>query len=92
MKKALLSLIAFIFLLNLPFSVYAAVPKQVDKLSKGAIEIVKSPLELYDHTKKDMDQSDHKLIGFFKGLVSSPFYLVKKAGHGALDVATFPIE
>ncbi len=70
----------------------ADLPKPVDKFAKGTTEIVKSPIELYDHTKKSIDSSDHKVFGLFKGLMMAPFHMVKKTGHGVLEVATFPIE
>lgn len=93
MKKALLLAIAFAFVMSMVMPVMAAdLPKPIDKLAKGALEIVKSPLALYDHTKSEMDHADYKLIGLFKGLLTSPFHMVKKAGAGAVDVASFPIE
>jgi hypothetical protein len=92
MKKTLLTLVAAIFLFNLPFTAYASVPKPVDKFTKGMVEVIKSPLVIIDHTKKSMDSSEHKPVGLFKGLLESPFHFVKSAGHGALDMVTCPIE
>ena len=93
MKKALILLITLTFITSMVGVLQAAdLPKPVDKLAKGTAEVIKSPIELYDHTKKSVDSSDHKVIGLFKGLVMSPFHMAKKAGHGALDVATFVIE
>ena len=93
MKKTLLSLIAMFFLVSMVSTVRASdLPKPVDKLAKGAVEIVKSPMAAYDHTKATMDGSKYKLLGLFKGLIMAPFHVVEKAGHGALSVATFPIE
>ena len=80
------------FLLNLSYTVYASVPKPFDKFSKGAIEVIKSPLVIIDHTKMSVDKSDHKAVGLFKGLLESPFHVVKQAGGGVIDMATFPIE
>jgi len=93
MKKVLLIAIAFAFVLTMVMPIYAAdLPKPIDKLTKGTVEIVKSPLAIYDHTKKAMDDSDFKPLGLFKGLVESPFYVVKRAGNGILDVITFPVD
>ena len=93
MKKSLFLVMAFVFVSSLAASSYAAdLPKPVDKFAKGMVEIVKSPAVLYDHTKLEMDKSSYKPLGFFKGIVESPFHLVKKAGGGAIDVVTCPIE
>jgi len=66
--------------------------KSVDKFVDGTMEVIKSPIVIYDHTKSEMDNADHKAYGFMKGLFEAPFHMVKKAGSGLLDVATFPIE
>jgi hypothetical protein len=93
MKKVLCLAVVFTFVMSTAAPLYAAdLPKPVDKLAKGTMDIVKSPLALYDHTKSEIDGADHKLLGFFKGAVTSPFHMVKKAGGGVMDVATFPIE
>ena len=93
MKKALMLLIALTFIMSMVGVLQAAdLPKPIDKLAKGTTTVIKSPTELYDHTKKSVDSADHKVIGLFKGLIMSPFHMVKKAGSGALDVATFPID
>jgi len=93
MKKALLFLGAFAFIASLASVAFATdLPKPVEKFSKGAVDVIKSPLIIYDHTKLRFDGSDAKPIGLVKGLVESPFYMLKKAGGGAIDMATFPIE
>jgi hypothetical protein len=93
MKKLLCLAVVFAFVMSAAAPLYAAdLPKPVDKLAKGTMDIVKSPLALYDHTKSEIDGADHKLLGFLKGAVTSPFHMVKKAGGGVMDVATFPIE
>ena len=93
MKRLLILTLAFAFIMGLAVSVQAYdLAKPIDKLSKGTVEVVKSPLVLYDHTKSEMDSHDNKIVGLFKGLLESPFHVVKKAGSGALDIATFPVE
>ena len=72
--------------------VYAGLDTKIDKLSKGLVDTVKSPLELYDHTKKSIDDADYKAVGLIKGLIEAPFHVIDKAGHGLLDVVTFPVE
>ena len=93
MKKALLMLMAFAFVVTTAALVYAGdLPKPVEKFTKGAVEVVKSPLAIYDHTKYEYDGSDMKFLGLLKGLIESPFHVAKKAGTGAIDMATFPVE
>ena len=93
MKRTLILTLAFAFIMGLAASVQAYdLAKPIDKFSKGAVEVVKSPIVLYDHTKSEMDSYDNKIVGLLKGLFESPFHMVKKAGNGALDIATFPVE
>jgi len=56
------------------------------------MEVIKSPLVLHDHAKSEMDNADHKAFGLMKGLLEAPFHMVRQAGDGLLDIATFPIE
>ncbi|HLF17297.1 MAG TPA: hypothetical protein VI749_00175 [Candidatus Omnitrophota bacterium] len=93
MRKALLMVVAFAFVVSTAALVYAGdLPKPVEKFTKGAVDVAKSPLAIYDHTKAGYDGSDIKVLGLFKGLIESPFHVVKKAGSGAIDMATFPVE
>ena len=93
MKKVSLLALAFVFMMSMACTVYAAdMHKAVDKLANGTMEMMKSPLVLHDHTKSEMDAADHKVLGLMKGLLEAPFHMVRKAGDGLLDVATFPIE
>lgn len=93
MKKIFFVALAFVFVMSMACTVFAAdLHKSVDKLVDGTMEMMKSPLVLHDHMKKEMDDAEHKPMGFLKGLLEAPFHMVKKAGNGLLDVATFPIE
>ena len=93
MRKVLFVAIAFAFILSVAGSVYAAdfIVKPVEKLANGTVEVIKSPLALYDVTKDEMDGHDYKSMGLLKGLIVSPFHVVKRAGEGVIDIATFPI-
>ena len=91
MKKTLILIVTFGFVASFVAPVYAAVPKSIDKLKHGVVDIVKSPLELIDQTKKEVNGADYKAVGLLKGLIKSPFHIAMKAGKGAVDVATFPI-
>ena len=91
--KKIVFVTAFTFVFSMAVSAYAYdVQKPIHKLANGTVEIIKSPVVLIDHTKAEMQGASYKPFGFLKGLVTAPFYMVKKAGSGVLDVATFPIE
>lgn len=91
--KKIVFVAAFTFVFSMAVSAYATdMPKPIHKLSSGLVEILKSPIVLVDHTKMEVDGAKYKPFGLLKGLVTSPFYMVKKAGFGVIDVATFPIE
>ena len=92
MKRVLLVAVVFSFVVGVAASAFAELPKQVDKFAKGTMDVIKSPLVIYDHTKSSIDTADYKAVGLFKGLLESPFHVVKKAGKGALDMATFLID
>ena len=91
MKKVFILIVAFGFMVCFTASAFATVPKSVDKLKNGVVDIVKSPLEGIDTAKKEVDGAHYKAVGLMKGLIKAPFHIAKKAGKGALDVATFPI-
>ena len=93
MRKTLLLSLVFVFFVSMACPIFAADFKSAtDKIANGAMEIIKSPLVLHDHTKSEMDSAEHKALGFLKGLMEAPFHMVKKAGGGLLDIATFPID
>ena len=92
MKKAFCLIIVSAFILSTIPAYAAELPKPVDKIVKGAVEVIKSPLALFEEPKAEMDSHDNKLVGLFKGILLSPFHMVKRAGHGILDIVTFPID
>lgn len=93
MKKAIIIAAVFAFVASFAAPVLAAdLPKPIHKFTHGIMTIVKSPIALYDHTKAGWDSHDLKPLGFTKGLIESPFYVIKEAGTGVVDVATFPVE
>ena len=92
MKKSFIIAVVFAFVMSISAVAFAAIPKPLDKMAKGVLEVIKSPIELYDHTKKEVNGQDIKAFGLIKGLVTAPFYMVEKAGKGVVDVATFPIK
>jgi hypothetical protein len=93
MKRTLSLLIAFAFVLSMAAPIYAYdLSKATDKFVNGVGEVITSPIELYDSTKAEMDSSDHAVVGLFTGLLKAPFHMIAKAGGGAIDIATFPVE
>lgn len=93
MKKAFIIFAAFAFVLMMAAPVLSAdLPRGVDKIVNGTIDVVKSPLVIYDHTKAEFDGADNKAYGLVKGLIISPFHLIEKAGGGLLEIVTFPID
>ncbi len=92
MRKLLILMVAFTFVAAVVAPAFADFHGSMNKLTNGTVEIVKSPLAFYDHTKSEMDGANYKIVGLFKGLLISPFHVVAQAGKGVLDVATFPIE
>ena len=64
----------------------------VEKLTSGVMKIVKSPLHIFSHTKTEMDSHLSTPVGFTKGLVESPFYMLKDIGGGLIDILTFPMD
>lgn len=92
MKKTVTVFIVLAFMAAIAAPAFASVPKSMEKLINGAKEVTFSPVEIYDHTKISMDKEDYLAVGFVKGLLTSPFHVLKRAGNGLVDIATFPIE
>ena len=93
MKKLTVGFFSFAFVLSMATLSHAGdLPKPVHKLAAGVVDVVTSPIEIYDHAKGAVEHSDRKVLGLFKGLIESPLYMVKKAGHGVVDAVTFLIE
>ncbi len=91
MKKAMSLIVA----LALTFVVVApamAMTGPLEKLTSGVVKIVKSPLIIFSHTKSEMDGHLSTPVGFTKGLVESPFYMLKDIGGGLVDILTFPLD
>ncbi len=89
MKKMIALTMVFVAVLVLSASVSA---DPVGKLKSGLTDIIKSPMEVVDHTKAEFKASTFKPFGLVGGLVKGTFYMGKKALGGAMDVVTFPIK
>ena len=93
MRKAiaLIVFMSFIFCFAMP-AFAGELPKPVDKIVQGTMDVLKSPMALYDSPKAEWDSHDNKVVGLFKGILLAPFHLVDRAGHGILKIVTFPID
>ena len=85
--------IVVIFTLTLSYSgLLYAMPKPIDKLKGGVMDVVTSPKELKDHTLMEVKGSKMLPLAFIGGMLKGTAYMGKKAVGGALDIATFPID
>ena len=66
--------------------------KQANKLFYGIVDIVTSPKEFFHYTHIQLSENKNFLFGLTKGLIVSPFYVIKKAGLGLVNALTFPVE
>lgn len=88
MKKIIRLLVAFAFVLTLSVPAYAG----MEKLTDGFVQVIKSPMQLIERPKMGMEELDSMPVGFTKGLIESPFYMLKDIGSGLLNMLTFPID
>ena len=92
MKKVLILSMALAFVVSMSAPVLASgLDKPIDKLTGGFVDVLESPMLIVKHPVDTMDK-DGKGVGLVKGLIETPFKIVTKAGHGAIDIATFPVE
>lgn len=91
MKKTM-SLIVAVALMFVFAAPAMAMSGPMEKLTSGVVKIVKSPLIIFSHTKTEMDSHLSTPVGFTKGLVESPFYMLKDIGGGLIDILTFPMD
>ena len=86
-----MSALAMVFAVSLVLST-AVSADPMEKFKSGLTDIVKSPMEVVDHTKAEVKASTFKPFGFLGGLMKGTFYMGKKAVGGIVDVVTFPIK
>ena len=88
-----LTAIVIIFTLMLSYSGLSyALPKPIDKLKGGVMDVVTSPKELKDHTLSEVKDSKVIPLAFIGGILKGTAYMGKKAVYGVVDIATFPID
>ena len=88
MKKLIAVAVVFAVMVMFNAPVYAG----VDKIKTGLTDIVKSPLEIVDHTKAEYKDAKFKPFGLLGGLLKGSFYMGKKIVGGVVDVVTFPMK
>ena len=91
MKRLIAIVIVFTITVSYSGLLYA-MPKSIDKLKGGVMDVVTSPKELKDHTVAEVKDSKIKPLGLISGLLKGAAYMGKKAVYGAVDIATFPID
>ncbi|MCA9400816.1 MAG: hypothetical protein KC713_04255 [Candidatus Omnitrophica bacterium] len=65
-------------------------PECLKKLGQGLEQILKSPGELVETPKEEIENTDNNWWGAAKGFFKAPFAFLQKLGKGAVDVITFP--
>ena len=91
MRKAIATVVVVAFPAMCAAPVFA-LPAPIEKLKGGAIDVIKSPLELGKYTHDEMKSKDFILVGFLRGVIMSTAHTIKKAVLGAVDIATFPVD
>jgi len=91
MRKAIATGLVFAFLVMCAAPL-AALPAPIEKLKGGAIDVIKSPLELGKYTHEELKSKDFILVGFLRGVIMGTAHMIKKAAKGAVDIATFPVD
>ena len=91
MKKLIAIVIIFTITVSYSGLVYA-MPKSIDKLKGGVMDVMTSPKELKDYTVAGVKDSKIMPLGFLGGLLKGTAQMGKKAIYGAVDIATFPID
>ena len=85
--------IVIVFTLTVSYAgVSYALPKPIDKLKGGMIDVVTSPKELKDYTLKEVKGSKFLPLALVGGLLKGTAYMGKQAVGGVVDIATFPLE
>ncbi|MBI4310003.1 MAG: hypothetical protein HY591_06695 [Candidatus Omnitrophica bacterium] len=86
---SLLTILAVLVVFTTPAFAY---PKPVEKLKKGTMAVITSPLEIKDHAMSETKDAKFLPFALAGGLLKGTFYMAKKMVHGGLDIVTFPID
>lgn len=93
MKRAIILTLALTFVVAFAGSVFAYdLNKPMDKLTSGVVDVIQSPILIYQHPMDTMKNDDTKVVGFLKGVIETPFKIGEKAGGGLINIATFPVN
>ncbi len=91
MKRKLLILTALVVAVAVATPAFAY-PKPVEKLKGGVERFAKSPLEVKDHVMGEAKDAKFLPFALIGGTLKGGFYMGKQMVHGAMDIATFPID
>ena len=81
MKKLIAVAVVFVVVAVFSAPVYAG----VDKIKSGLTDIVKSPMEIVDHTKAEYNSATFKPFGVVGGLLKGTFDKNKKQSISRID-------
>jgi len=87
---------AIIALIVFQVSLASAEDGALNKLKRGAVNIATAPIEVVKQTRaywiEGSGYTRHISFWIFSGMVKGVVETVKRAGSGAWDVLTFPLE
>ena len=87
-KKILLVAIIVLIILNLSSPAYC--DNAIKKLGRGACNVITSPFEIIEQTKR-VNNSDGPMAGFTYGFLKGVVMTGVRAVVGVYEIATFPI-
>ena len=90
MKKLIASSLAIAFLIVC--TPLYALPEPVEKINRGAKDIISAPLEIPKYAHREVKDASFKPKGLVMGLLKGTAQGIKKLGSGVVDIATFPVK
>lgn len=67
-------------------------PAPIKRFGNGLVDVIKSPLQLFEQPKAEMEAADNVAVGLFKGILKAPVAMVEELGEGVFDMVSFPVE
>jgi len=69
-----------------------ALPEPIEKIKRGAKDIISAPLEIPKYAHKGVKEATFKPKGLVMGLLKGTAQGIKKVGSGVVDIATFLVK
>ena len=91
MKKAFIVFAAVLFVVSFTVPLYA-LPHPIEKLYDGGKTVLKSPLQVVDHTTKEVQSAQFKPFGLIGGFLKGTAYMVHDIVSGVYTMVTCPID